>query len=128
VNETAMRRSSNMLFWRQLYRPCKVESLTPARPLRQTRTYFPVHGVCISTHYNIRSLANSVPPFVAISARSGTGGSESRESIHLLIGADLYGSLLTGNLRQGPLGTPTAQRTALGWIISGPTGLRAMWT
>jgi len=27
------------------------------------------------------------------------------------------------DLRQGPLGTPTAQRTALGWIISGPTGL-----
>lgn len=41
--------------------------------------------------------------------------------IHLLIGADLYGSLLLGDLRQGPIGTPTAQSTALGWIISGPT-------
>jgi len=27
------------------------------------------------------------------------------------------------DLRQGPLGTPMAQRIALGWIISGPTGL-----
>jgi len=27
------------------------------------------------------------------------------------------------DLRQGPPGTPTAQRTALGWIISGPAGL-----
>lgn len=42
--------------------------------------------------------------------------------IHVLIGADLYGSLLLKDLRQGPLGTPTAQLTVLGWILSGPTG------
>ncbi|XP_018364730.1 PREDICTED: uncharacterized protein LOC108762294 [Trachymyrmex cornetzi] len=46
----------------------------------------------------------------------------SRHRIHLLIGADLYGFLLKNGLRQGPIGTPTAQLTALGWIISGPTG------
>ncbi|XP_076299895.1 uncharacterized protein LOC143218550 [Lasioglossum baleicum] len=40
--------------------------------------------------------------------------------IHVLIGADLYGSLLLNDLRQGPLGTPTAQLTSLGWILSGP--------
>lgn len=45
----------------------------------------------------------------------------SNHPIHLLIGADLYGSLLLGDLRQGPIGTPTAQSTALGWILSGPT-------
>jgi len=39
----------------------------------------------------------------------------------VLIGAHLYGSLLLDDLRQGPLGTPTAQNTALDWIISGPT-------
>lgn len=44
------------------------------------------------------------------------------QPIHLLIGADLYGSLLLGELRQGPFGIPTAQGTALGWILSGPTG------
>lgn len=41
--------------------------------------------------------------------------------IHVLIGADLYGSLLLKDLRQGPLDTPTAQLTVLGWILSGPT-------
>ncbi|XP_029156123.1 uncharacterized protein LOC114946183 [Nylanderia fulva] len=46
----------------------------------------------------------------------------SNHQIHMLIGADIYGSLLMRDLRQGPLGTPTAQLTALGWIISGPTG------
>ncbi|XP_029165685.1 uncharacterized protein LOC114936607 [Nylanderia fulva] len=46
----------------------------------------------------------------------------SKHQIHMLIGADVYGSLLMRDLRQGPLGTPTAQLTALGWIISGPTG------
>jgi len=52
----------------------------------------------------------------------------SRQPIHLLIGADLYGSLLMSDLRQGPPGTPTAQRTALGWIISGWVSLRTMRT
>ncbi|XP_029167680.1 uncharacterized protein LOC114938093 [Nylanderia fulva] len=45
----------------------------------------------------------------------------SKYQIHILIGADVYGSLLMRDLRQGPLGTPTAQLTALGWIISGST-------
>lgn len=38
----------------------------------------------------------------------------SRAPIHLLIGADLYGALLMNNLRQDPLGTPTAQLTKFG--------------
>lgn len=42
--------------------------------------------------------------------------------IELLIGADLYGQLLMGPIKKGPLGTPTAQLTTLGWIISGPIG------
>src|SRR5436190_18985799 len=47
----------------------------------------------------------------------------SNQPIHLLIGADLYGSLLLNDLRQGPIGTPTAQSTVLGWILSGPTSI-----
>ncbi|XP_067214141.1 uncharacterized protein [Linepithema humile] len=39
----------------------------------------------------------------------------------MLIGADIYGSFLKNDVRQGPLGTPIAQSTALGWILSGPT-------
>jgi len=46
----------------------------------------------------------------------------SHHPIHLLIGADLYGTLLKNDIRQGPRGTPTAQATAFGWIISGPAG------
>lgn len=46
----------------------------------------------------------------------------SQHTIHLLIGVDLYCSLLLGELRQGSPGTPTAQSTVLGWILSGPTG------
>ncbi|XP_029160333.1 uncharacterized protein LOC114932333 [Nylanderia fulva] len=46
----------------------------------------------------------------------------SHHQIHLLIGADIYGLLLRRDLRQGPPGTPTAQLTAFGWILSGPIG------
>ncbi|XP_029176084.1 uncharacterized protein LOC114944355 [Nylanderia fulva] len=46
----------------------------------------------------------------------------SAHQIHLLIGADLYGALLIGDIRHGPPGTPTAQSTLFGWILSGPTG------
>ena len=45
-----------------------------------------------------------------------------KQPIHVLIGADLYGSLLLNDLRQGPLGTPTAQLTIFGWVLSGPLG------
>lgn len=44
----------------------------------------------------------------------------SHGSIDLLIGADLYGTLLLGEVRRGPVGSPTAQSTVLGWIVSGP--------
>jgi len=44
------------------------------------RTYVYVHSICLPMHYDIRSLANSVSPFVAASALSWAGGSESHES------------------------------------------------
>ncbi|XP_067216874.1 uncharacterized protein [Linepithema humile] len=44
----------------------------------------------------------------------------------MLIGADIYGSLLKNDVRQGPHSTPTAQSTVLGWILSGPTGNREL--
>ncbi|XP_029179167.1 uncharacterized protein LOC114946687 [Nylanderia fulva] len=43
-----------------------------------------------------------------------------KENIEVLIGADLYGSLLLGPIQRGPPGSPTAQLTSLGWIVSGP--------
>jgi len=68
--------------------PCAKPDLR-SRSRRYSRM-FPVH-VCLSAHCDIRSLANSVSPFVATSARFRAEGSESRESqqpIHLLIRVD----------------------------------------
>lgn len=41
--------------------------------------------------------------------------------LDILIGADLYGQLLIPEIRKGRPGSPVAQNTHLGWIISGPT-------
>lgn len=40
--------------------------------------------------------------------------------IDILLGADVYGQVLMDGVIKGPYGTPTAQQTALGWILSGP--------
>lgn len=42
------------------------------------------------------------------------------QKIDILIGADIYGSLLRSGIRKGPAGAPVAQNTSLGWIVSGP--------
>ncbi|XP_017891297.1 uncharacterized protein LOC108631691, partial [Ceratina calcarata] len=42
--------------------------------------------------------------------------------IELLIGADLYGRILMNGVLQGPKGSPTAQLTIFGWIVSGSIG------
>lgn len=41
--------------------------------------------------------------------------------IDILLGADAYGKIIREGLMKGPNGTPIAQCTALGWILSGPT-------
>lgn len=41
--------------------------------------------------------------------------------VDLILGADVYGRLLLDGLRKGPQGTPTAQNTVFGWILTGPT-------
>ena len=41
--------------------------------------------------------------------------------IYLLIGADVYNTLLLDGKIQGPDGSPFAQNTHLGWILSGST-------
>lgn len=41
-------------------------------------------------------------------------------SIEILLGADLYGTILRNGLCQGPFGSPTAQLTIFGWVLSGP--------
>lgn len=43
--------------------------------------------------------------------------------IDMLLGADIYGQILLDGMIKGPSGTPIAQRTALGWILSGPVNV-----
>lgn len=44
----------------------------------------------------------------------------SASKIELLIGADLYAAILRDGVRRGELGSPIAQETIFGWVISGP--------
>lgn len=44
--------------------------------------------------------------------------------VDILIGSDLYWSLLTGKTRRGEDGGPVAIDTVLGWVLSGPVGIR----
>lgn len=39
--------------------------------------------------------------------------------VELLLGADIFGDILTEGLKKGPRGSPVAQNTHLGWILSG---------
>ena len=45
----------------------------------------------------------------------------SGEAIQLILGADIYANILREGLKRGPVGSPIAQKTTLGWILSGPT-------
>lgn len=40
--------------------------------------------------------------------------------IDLLLGAEIYVEILLNGIQKGPCGTPMAQQTKLGWILSGP--------
>lgn len=42
-----------------------------------------------------------------------------RDPIELLLGADVYSAILRDGLRKGKKDEPIAQRTSLGWILSG---------
>lgn len=39
--------------------------------------------------------------------------------VDLLLGADVYSEIITAGLRKGPRGSPIAQNTHLGWILTG---------
>jgi len=43
------------------------------------------------------------------------------DSIDLLLGADLYSSIILNGVRKGAAGQPIAQNSHFGWVISGPT-------
>ncbi|XP_071574714.1 uncharacterized protein [Temnothorax nylanderi] len=71
-------------------------------------SYCPAQSICSQEYPHLQGLhlADTDP--------------SSRESIGMLIGADLYGSILLDGLRRGPSDTPVAQHTIFGWILLGP--------
>ena len=42
--------------------------------------------------------------------------------VDCILGGELYPALLLDGVRRGPSNTPVAQKTKLGWILTGPTG------
>ncbi|XP_023317282.1 uncharacterized protein LOC111694213 [Trichogramma pretiosum] len=44
------------------------------------------------------------------------------DRVDCVIGADMYTSILLDGLKKGPEGTPVAQRTVFGWILTGEGG------
>ena len=50
----------------------------------------------------------------------------SSESIDIILGADIFGLCLLTGLKQGALGSLTAQDTVFGWILSGPVHERTI--
>ena len=44
------------------------------------------------------------------------------DPVDILLGADVYATILQAGLKKGGRGQPTAQKTTLGWILSGPVG------
>ncbi|XP_011696369.1 PREDICTED: uncharacterized protein LOC105455029 [Wasmannia auropunctata] len=67
-------------------------------------------GSTETTWPHVRDLPLADPSF-----RSG-------DSIDILLGADVYSEIVENGLRKGQSGTPVAQRTSLGWILSGVIG------
>ena len=48
------------------------------------------------------------------------GDSSTHDRVDLIVGADLYGSILLEGLRRGSASEPIAQNTIFGWIVFGP--------
>lgn len=46
--------------------------------------------------------------------------------IDMLLGVQIYSELLEEGLIKGPSGTPSAQKTALGWVLFGPTDIKSV--
>ncbi|XP_076397912.1 uncharacterized protein LOC143266164 [Megachile rotundata] len=81
---------------------------TTALVLKSLTKYVPnrVHSVDRWSHIENLNLADNDPM--------------SSDPIDILIGADLYGSIILDGVRKGLVNQPIAQNTSLGWILSGP--------
>ncbi|XP_018405050.1 PREDICTED: uncharacterized protein LOC108781534, partial [Cyphomyrmex costatus] len=95
----------------------------------QLKPHFESSFECVVTAHVLPRLTTSLPP---ASLKAGTWSHlknlqvadpnylQSRQ-IDLLLGAEVYCQILQEGIVKGPIGSPMAQFTELGWIISGPT-------
>lgn len=96
----------------------KVQSLTDpsfqivlkAYVLNKITTFLPGKKVAVPQWVELQKLTLADPTY------------NSPNKIDVLLGADVYCQVLREGLMRGPKGTPVAQCTALGWILSGPMG------
>ncbi|XP_012271144.2 uncharacterized protein LOC105694768 [Orussus abietinus] len=78
--------------------------------LPRLTAHLPTQQVATGNWPHLTGLALADPDYAA------------RSKIDLLLGADVYGDILLEGLRKGCAGAPLAQQTAVGWVLSGPTG------
>ncbi|XP_076660488.1 uncharacterized protein LOC143363841, partial [Halictus rubicundus] len=82
--------------------------VTTALVLTSLSTYMPkrMHNIRSLEHLSDLNWADADP--------------SSSAAIHLILGADIYPSIILDGLRKGSSGQPIAQKTIFGWVISGP--------
>ncbi|XP_018401629.1 PREDICTED: uncharacterized protein LOC108778806, partial [Cyphomyrmex costatus] len=85
------------------------ECTVPAHVLPRITSSLPSASLTFSSWPHLRELLVADPEYF-----------QSRQ-IDLLLGAEVYCQILQEGIVKGPLGSPMAQCTELGWIISGPT-------
>lgn len=67
-------------------------------------------GSSTATWAHVRDLPLADPDFRAA------------DSVEMLLGADVYATIVEHSLRKGETGNPIAQKTMLGWLLSGAIG------
>ena len=94
---------------RSSYRP-DVNVPFQALVMRKLTAQIPAERIRRTSWPHLRGLQMADPSY-------GTPG-----KIGCIIGAELYGQLITGKMCRGASGETVAQETVLGWILSGPAG------
>lgn len=91
------------------YFPSDFENTMSAHVLSSLTTSLPSSDISAKSWSHLEGLQLADPRFM------------SPGDIDIIIGADIYGQIIKDGIIKGPVDTPIAQSTNLGWIISGPT-------
>lgn len=91
-------------------------------PCSQKGPVFPFNALVLSklTAYLPRPLVVEKTSKFLCSLNLADTEPEHNKRIELIIGADVYGAVLRDGIIRGPSGSPMAQFTIFGWVISGP--------